>query len=158
MWDEWSSHGDICCVQRDNEVFFLEQEGVLKPLQDAKNINVYIPFCGLLSVETDYRLVLYIDHNNENVISLDRYRSIGFWCPYCGHIVTDKRDLDRHLPVHRGPVSCDHCDSEFLDKMDLLEHHKSCIVKCDVIGCKKVFPYKRKLQMPGHQRKHAKML
>ena len=23
--DEWSSQGDICCVQRDDEVFFLEQ-------------------------------------------------------------------------------------------------------------------------------------
>jgi hypothetical protein len=137
-------------------VFFLEQEGVLKPLQDSEKTTVYIPFCGLLSVETDYRVFLYIDHNNENVISLDRYRSIGFWCPFCGLIVTEKRDLDRHLPVHRGPVSCDHCDSEFEDKLELLEHRKSCIVKCDVLGCNKSFPYKRKLEMPGHKRKHRK--
>jgi hypothetical protein len=72
--------------------------------------------------------------------------------------VTDKRDLDRHLPIHKGPVNCDHCDSNLEDKLEFLEHRKSCIVECNVDGCKVSFPYKRRLGMPAHNRKHMKLL
>ena len=153
-WSRWCGEGDVFCVQRGQEVMFMGQEGKLQTLPSKQAIAAFIPFWGLLTLQRGFNLLLYKDNKEEGRVTMTAFRSLGFYCPYCSHIVRDKYNLERHMPVHRGPVKCDHCDTEHIDQQTLEKHQKLCTVVCEVEGCKKSFTYKKRKSMAGHQRMH----
>ena len=144
----------LCGKNGDSLYYFTEVEMKMKKLPNGTGLRAFVPFHGMLTLHDDFNLKLNIVSEGDRQVTLKPFRSIGFLCVLCGLVARDRKKLEEHREMHRGPQLCDLCSENFVDKQKLYVHHKMCYKPCPYDGCETVFLYQQIKKITRHMYKH----